>query len=556
MAAGSLLKDISGLWRFLDAYHRRTGIIVLYAVCATAVELAVELLIAPLVDKGILGQDIRLFASILGMQLLCYAASVAVNVAHVRAYVLLSADVSRDIRCRLFEKGLTLPPSYFSAANSAAIPSRILNEVGEISSVLGQTFGSFGVAALQCIAATVILFHIHWGLAAAVSVLLPVHVVLARRAAALNSALERDYYAKYEDILRFLQERFSFNARLIFSDVVARSSARERFEGHADGLRSISCRLSVLPHWLNLAGYSATMIGSLFVYGLGGALVISGRLSLGNLLMFLAVKSFLERPLGVLVASHVGVKEALVHWGRIREILESPGEEGGGTEAFQIGDILLRKVGFRYPNGARILDDANADIPARKLTSVQGATGTGKSTLMFLLLGHLRPDAGRITIAGRDLREMAPASLFRRVAYMGQDPLLFSGTIRENLLLFHPDASRSEIADACGLAAVEDVLRKSPLGLETPVAGDGANLSGGEKQRIALARALLKRPDLLILDEPTSALDEETERALGASLRRIVDERGVTAIVVSHRPAIAAIADNILRLDDGRLQGF
>lgn len=542
------------LWRYLAPYHGRAYRIVVYAAAATVLELSLELLLRQLVDRGILQGDFPFFLKILGVQIACYAASIALSVVHVRAYVQLSADVSEDLRLRLFEKGLGLPLSYYSAANSAALPSRITNEVGNVAAVLGQTFGSFGVAMLQAATASVILFYLNWKLASLVIVLLPINAWFARRSGSLNTVLERDYYGQYEDVLRFLQERFSFSARLLFSDPATRSEASSRFRSRAAGMKDIGIKLSLLPHWLNLTAYAVSVLAALTVYAIGGHMTIKGEISLGTLFAFMAIKTFLERPVAALASTHLSMKEALVHWARIREILDQPEEHADDGRPFEQGPIKLDRVSFGHPGAGLVLDEAEAELPAGRLIAIMGPTGTGKSTLTYLLQKHLSPRTGRITIGKADLKEISANSLRENIATLSQEPLLLSGSIRDNIVLHRPDADDAAVADACRMASLSELLARLPRGLQTSVADDGATLSGGEKQRICLARAILKRPSILLLDEPTSAVDDQTEQALCQALRGLVAERGITVIAITHRQALADAADLILRLEHGKLR--
>lgn len=541
-----------GLWPVLRPYRGRVAAISLYAAAGTALELGLELMVQPLVDQGILKGDFPLFLKILLLQLAFYLAGIVLNVLHVRAYMTLSSDVAESLRVSLFDKAQRLPLSHYTASNSAALPSRLLNEAGTIASVLGQTLGSLGVSVLQLAGATALLVYLEWRLAAPVLVLLPLNAWFARRAGTVNAGLEREYNDQYEAVLRFLQQRFSFAAGLLFADGGTRGRAAERFRGLAREMWRTGYRISVIPHWFSLAAYAASMLSTLVVYALGGYLIIHGRMTLGSLLSFLAIKSFLERPLGVIANTHIGLQEAGVHWERIREILDAPEEDPGGPEPFEPGTLELRGITFGR-DGATLLDGADAVIPARKLVALVGPTGAGKSTLTYLIQKHLHPSQGTILSAGRDLAKTSTESLRGRVAYMGQEAVLLTGSIRENLLLHRPDAAPAEVDEACRQAGLAGLLARLPQGLETPVADGGASLSGGERQRISLARALLKRPDLLILDEPTSALDEATELELCRTLRGLVDEKGLSVLAVSHRRALIDAADLVLRLEGRKL---
>lgn len=541
-----------GLWPFLRPYRARVAAVSFYAAAGTALELGLELMVQPLVDQGILKGDFAFFLKILVLQLACYVASIALNVLHVRAYMTLSADVAERLRVSLFDKAQRLPLSHYTASNSAALPARLLNEAGTIAAVLGQTLGSLGVSVLQLAGATVLLVYLEWRLAAPVLILLPLNAWFARRAGAVNAALERDYNDQYESVLRFLSQRFSFAAGLLFADGGTRGRAAARFRGLAREMWRTGYRISVIPHWFSLAAYAASVLSTLVVYALGGYLIILGKMTLGTLLSFLAIKSFLERPLGAIANTHIGLQEARVHWDRIREILDAPEEDPGGPEAFEPGDLELRGVRF-VRDGRPVLDGADAVIPARKLVALVGPTGAGKSTLTYLIQKHLHPSSGAIRSAGRDLAKTSTESLRGRVAYMGQEAVLLTGTIRENLMLHRPDAAPADVEEACRQAGLAGLLARLPAGLETAVADAGASLSGGERQRISLARALLKRPDLLILDEPTSALDEATELELCRTLRDLVDRTGLSVLAVSHRRALVDAADAVFRVDSGKV---
>lgn len=547
------MSDLRRLRILLRPYRGRIGCTAALAVAATAIELWLELLIRPLVDDGILRGNLSAFLRILGLQVACYLAAMGLNAAHVRSYMGLSADIARELRILVFGRAQKLPLAYFCAENAAALPTRIAVETGGVASALGETLGATGVAVLQAIAAALVLVRLEWRLALVALVLLPLHAWFARRAGLAGERLQRDYYAIQDNILRFLHERLSFAAQPVFSDPASRDAAGRRFAAEAACMRDTGYNLGVLPHTLSLTSYALSILSTLFVYAAGGYLVMRGEISLGVLLTFFAVKSFLERPLLALASNHVTFREALAHWKRLAEVLDYPAADTQTGTPFFHDSMALEAVAFGY-DGKSVLKGISATLPKGKFIVLVGPTGAGKTTLLLLLQKHLAPQAGRILLGDQDSRIVSTDSLRRATAYLGQEPVLVSGTLRENLSLHVPEAGDEDLREACRLAGLAEFLAGLPDGLDTEIADGGASLSGGEKQRVGLARALLKRPALLLLDEPTSALDERTEEAICGTLRRLTKERGVTVVAATHRRAVLESADLVFRVNDGRLE--
>ena len=543
--------ELKSLWDFLRPHHRRAYVILALGAACTGVEIWTQTLVRPLIDDGIVGRDYRAFLSILALQVAASVAATGINWIHVRAYVGLSADVSEWLRLRLFEKTQRLPLAYFSTENAAKLQTNITTETGAVSAVIGQILGSVVVSGMQAVGAAGVLLWIDWRLALPSLLLLPAHAWLAARAGASNETLEKEYYGVYDEVTRFLQERLSFPAKIVFSDPSARRQAESRFAAHARHMRDVGWRLTILGHSFAVSLSSLLEFEGVFLYGLGGWLILKGSLTLGGLLAFAAVKSSLDRPVGELAGAHVTIKTALVHWERLRELLDWP-QERDGSAPYREGKLALDGVMVRRGDSV-VLDGTSFTLPERRFIALTGPTGAGKTTLALLLQRHLAPDAGRVTADGADLSAVSLDSLRERTAFLGQEPVLIAGTIRENLRLYKSDASDAELREACRLAAVDGLVSRLPLGLDTPVGTAGSTLSGGEKQRLCLARVLLKKPSFLILDEPTASVDEDTEREICRVLRMLVDVRGVGVLAVTHRPELAKAADLVVSLRDGKL---
>lgn len=284
-------------------------------------------------------------------------------------------------------------------------------------------------------------------------------------------------------------------------------------------------------------------------------MIMHDEITIGTLVAFMAYHTRLLSPVQNLMSLTASLASARVSLGRLFELFDTPAEITERPGALPLPGvqegIVLEGVGFRHDRNA-VLRDVSLTLPAGSFCAVLGPSGTGKSTLADLLARHLDPDEGRILMDGVDVRDLRLADLRGQVMLVDQAPYLFNATLAENIAWGDPRASRQDVEAAGKLAGLEELLARFPLGYETPAGERGMALSVGERQRIALARALLRRPSVLILDEPTSALDAEMEKLIAANLRAALPE--ATLIVITHRPAVAEIAEYVITLQDGRAE--
>jgi ATP-binding cassette subfamily B protein len=287
---------------------------------------------------------------------------------------------------------------------------------------------------------------------------------------------------------------------------------------------------------------------AVFLYG--GWMIISGSMSIGTMVAFMAYHMRLLSPIQNLMGMTSGLATARVSLGRIFELFDTPAEVREAPNAIRLyaaqGGFRLENVSIKY-NRKAVLENISLQIPAGAFCAILGPSGVGKSTMADLLVRNLDPDQGHILLDGEDLKEIALADLRREVMLVDQSPYLFNTTIRENISYALPAADLVDIERAGRAAGLDELIQRLPEGYETKTGERGLALSAGERQRIALARALLRRPRVLILDEPTSALDSETEKLVASNLREALPSS--TLIVITHRPALAAIADCVIEIE-------
>jgi ATP-binding cassette subfamily B protein len=394
-------------------------------------------------------------------------------------------------------------------------------------------------------------------LALAPLVLAPLEALWLWRMRPRVEANTRALRARGADVSSFLAE--TLPAVRTIQNAVAEARERARLGGlnaaYADDLLRLQ-RSEFAAAALPRALLAAARAGVLLV---GGLYVIDGQLALGALVAFGAYLALSIGPVQALLGIAVAWQRLVVSLDRVWELRRAgggfarsgPAPAAGAERAGAAGDLALEHVSFAYDDGTPILRDASALLPLGKKTALRGASGIGKTTLVDLLLRHERPQAGRITLGGADLATLELAAWRQRVALVPQDPVIFRATLAENLRYATPTASDAEVAEAAERAGLRELVARLPGGLAASLGERGQGLSGGEKQRIAIARALLQRPALLILDEPTSSLDAEREAALLGEIDALF--AGTTRLVISHREAPLANADQRLMLRDGRL---
>ncbi len=291
--------------------------------------------------------------------------------------------------------------------------------------------------------------------------------------------------------------------------------------------------------------------GAVFLYG--GWLIIHGQMTIGTLVAFMSYHMRLMSPVQTLMGMTSGLASARVSLGRIFELFDTQPEVIESPDAERMPplahSIRLEHVCMRYDR-APVLDDVSIEIPAGSFCAILGPSGVGKSTLADLLVRYLDPDQGRILMDGRDIRHLSLDDLRREVLLVDQSPYLFNVSIAENISFALPGATEQAIEEAGRAAGLDELISRLPEGYKTKTGERGLALSAGERQRISLARALLRHPSVLILDEPTSALDSETEKLVASNLRGALE--GCTFIVITHRPALAELADAVISIKDGK----
>ena len=542
--------------RLLDyalPYWRRLTLVLALSLVSTGLSLAVPYLSKDLVDRALLGRDAQALAAIVGLFVAITLAGFALNMASGLRYTRVSAEILFDMRLALYDHLQRLSPRFYARTRLGEIVSRINNDIGEIQRVAAESalawvgnvlFLAGTVALLLWLDARLFLLSVAL-LPASVWALTHYRKRLEGRVATLRQTSA--------DIGSFLIETLQ-GVKLVVTSNAQEREVR-RFRGKNDAFIAALMSMQRLGY---LAGGLPGLIlsgSTVLVFLYGGRQVIAHTISMGTFVAFLACQMRLFPPIQALMGLYTSLATARVSMARVNQIFDTAPEVREAAGAVELagvrGDVSFEGVSLSFDRSGPVLDGVNFTVRAGETLAVVGPSGGGKSTIADLLLRLLDPDAGVVRLDGYDLREVRLADLRRHVALVEQEPFVFHTTIAENLRYARPDASQRDLEEAARAAGIDGFIRGLPLQYETQVGERGMALSAGERQRIAIARAFLADPAVLVLDEPTAALDPASERQVIAGYEAVM--KGRTTILITHRLELARQADRIVVLDGARI---
>ena len=478
-----------------------------------------------------------------------------------------------DLRVALFDHVQRLPVSFFTRTRTGALVSRLNNDVIGAQRALTGTLGTVVANTITALTTLVTLFLLEWHITLLAMVLLPLFILPARRVGRTVAGITREGMNLNATMNATMTERFNVSGAWLVKLFGRPDEERDGFAGNAGRVRDIGIRNALFSRTFVIALTLLGAIGTAVVYWVGGSLAINGTITIGTLASMGVLIALLYGPLAQLTNARVDVMSAFVSFERVFEVLDAPNPVADAPDAVDPhpvqGHLALKGVSFRYPAanetsvasletdtapgepGRMVLHDLDLEVGPGQMLAVVGPSGSGKSTLASLIPRLYDVTDGSITLDGRDLRSLRQDDLRARIGVVTQDPHLFHDTVGANLRYARPDATDAQLDDACRSARILDVVRALPDGFDTMVGERGYRMSGGEKQRLAIARLLLKDPAIVILDEATSHLDTENEAAVLDALTVVLSGR--TSIVIAHRLSTVIEADEIVVLDDGRI---
>ncbi len=468
---------------------------------------------------------------------------------------LVGQAVMHDLRTSVYRHLQRLSLAFFTRTRTGEVQSRIANDIGGIENVVTTTATSVLSNVTTVVATVIAMVLLDWRLAAFALALLPLFVWLTKRVGEQRKKVTAERQASLADVSSIVQESLSVSGILLGKTMGRATDLATRFETESERLAGLEVRSRMTGRWMMAAIQTTFAVMPALVYLFAGWTIDRGSTSItiGTLVAFTTLQTRLFFPIGGLLGVQLEVQSSLALFDRIFEYLDQPVDIAEGTREIHRprGDVAFDDVWFRYEQDAWTLEDVSFSVPAGTKTALVGETGSGKTTCAYLVARLYDATRGTVSIDGIDVRELTFPSLTAAVGVVSQETYLFHASVRENLRFAKPDATDEEVEDAARAGQIHDLIASLPEGYETVVGERGYRFSGGEKQRIAIARTILRNPPILVLDEATSALDTQTERAVQAALERLAEGR--TVIAIAHRLSTVRDSDLIVVLDRGRI---
>jgi ATP-binding cassette subfamily B protein len=532
--------------------------VVAIIVASSIVGLASPFLLRGIIDVALPDQDLHLLVLLTAAMVVIAAVTSVLGVFQTWINTQMGQRVMHGLRTDVFAHLQRQSISFFTRTRTGEVQSRITNDIGGMQNVVTSTATSIASNLTTTVATAVAMAVLSWRLALISLVVMPPAIYLSRRVARMRREITSAQQRELADLNVTIEEGLSISGIQLAKSMGAGPTLVRRFTESSARLIDLELRSSLAGRW-RMASMSVLFAAIPAVIYLGAGLPMTrGTMTIGTLIAFTALQGQLFRPLMGLLNTGVQVVSSLALFQRVFEYLDLPVDIDEPTDPVDLdpatvrGQVRFEHVGFSYDDAdAPALADVDLDVPAGTTLALVGETGSGKTTLGSLVARLHDPTSGRVTIDGVDVRRIRLADLAEIVGIVSQETYLLHTTVRENLRYARPDATDAELVAAARAARIHDLISSLPDGYDTVVGSRGHRFSGGEKQRIAIARTLLRNPRILVLDEATSALDTETERAVQEAFDTL--SQGRTTITIAHRLSTVRDADQIVVLDHGRV---
>src|SRR6202167_4755545 len=570
-------------------YRLDLAIFILAAALDAVVTVSYPILLGLIIDKGILPKRTDVVLELAGVVVgpAVFGAFLTIVQRYFTSRV--GEGLIYDLRTQVFSHVQRQPIAFFTRAQTGSLVSRLNSDVIGAQQAITSTLSSIVSNALTLVLVLIAMFSLSWLVSVVTLAMIPAFVIPARLVGRRLQRLTRESMQLDAAMGSTMTERFNVAGAMLVKLFGKPQKESDVFAGRAARVRDIGVVTAMYGSTLFIALTLLASLATAVVYGVGGKLVIDGAFQVGALVAMAGLLQRLYGPITALSNVQINVMTALVSFDRVFEVLDLKpliadkpgavplvvaGQDNGSAAAGPPADVVFDDVSFRYPSPSEVslaslesialpqpertdasigvLHDVSFTAPARQLTALVGPSGAGKTTITSLVSRLYDPDEGSVRIGGHDIRDVTQDSLHDVVGVVTQDAHLFHDTIRANLAYARPGATEQELADACRAAQIWDLISVLPDGLDTIVGDRGYRLSGGEKQRGALARLLLKAPAVVVLDEATAHLDSESEAAVQRALKTALSGR--TSLVIAHRLSTIRDADQILVIDDGQIR--
>jgi ATP-binding cassette subfamily B protein len=543
--------------RLFHPYRLRLTAVLSLIVLAAGLDIVSPFLLRAILDTALPERDDALLTALVGGMIAIAVATGILGVYQTLLSNQVGQRVMHDLRSAVYRHLQRMSLAFFTRTRTGEVQARIASDIGGVQNVVTSTATSIVANATTVVASVIAMFALDWRLALFSLGLLPFFVMLTRRVGAQRQRITTSRQETIADMSSIVQESLSVSGILLGKTMGRGEAMADRFHAESSRLADLEVRQRMAGRWTMASITTAFAVMPAAVYWFAGQSWAGDAVTIGTVVAFTTLQTRLFRPIMSLLNVQIDIQTSLALFDRIFEYLDL--RVGIAERRHPValdrgalrGEVRFEDVSFSYAGGVRTLDHVSLVVPPGSTTAVIGETGSGKTTLGYLVARLYDVEAGRVTIDGVDVRDLSFASLADTVGVVSQETYLVHATVRENIRFARPDATDEEVEAAARAAQIHRVIATLPEGYDTVVGERGYRFSGGEKQRIAIARSVLRNPPVLILDEATSALDTETERAVQEALEELAEGR--TTIAIAHRLSTVRDADQIVVLERGRI---
>ncbi len=550
---GKLIKRILS---YLKPYRLQFSFVFIAILLSAVVGLLPSIITGKIVDQALINKDMALLVRLLLMAFATLAVSQIIGVLESYINAWISQRIIFDMKNQMYHHLQYMPHSFFTTEKQGDIITRMNTDISGVSSVISGTLASVVSNVATVITTLVALFTMSWQLAIVGIVIIPMLILPTQRVGKNQWKIRTDSQAKNDEMNQLINESLSVSGSMLVKLFTREEKEYDRFVKVNSELTALNLKEQRSGSWFRVVMGMFTQVGPLLIYFAGGYLIISKMdegLTVGTITAMVALINRLYRPIQELLHLQVDFTRSLALFTRIFEYFDMKSSvvspENGVKPNLTMQDIVYDHVSFAYSPDVQILKDINFTVPGGQMYAIVGPSGSGKSTVVNLIPRLYDVLSGAVKIGQTDVRDFDLSYLRANIGVVTQETYLFNGTIRDNLLYAKEDATEEELIQACKNANIHDFIVRQPGGYDTVVGNRGLKLSGGEKQRLSIARVILKDPKILILDEATSALDSISETAIQDALELLM--KGRTSIVIAHRLSTILKADSILVVKDG-----
>lgn len=548
-------KMLSRILSYFIPYWTRMLLVISCIIVTSILGLVPPLLIKNIIDKALPQKDLKLLSLFILVSIGITIILGLIQVAQSYLSIWISKHIMMTMKNQMYSHLQRMSLNFYSAAKPGEITTRLTSDIDGIQEIFNSTLVKALSSIVVLISTALVLVTMNWKLALVGMIILPTFIVPTRKVGKLKWKIATQSQERISDLNQIIQETFSISGAILTKIFTKEKDEYKKFEHTNEEVVSLQIRESIVGRWYWMTMSTFISIGPMLIYFYGGYLFIQGEISIGSIIAFVALLGRLYSPVSQLSNIHIDVTRSLALFKRIFEYFDQKEEIEDQRDAIRLetikGKVDFENVHFSYNSEVKVLEDISFTVEPGTMVALVGASGAGKTTITNLIPRLYDVMEGNIKIDDQDIRAVTLGSLRKQIGIVMQEPYLFNDTIEENLRYGKSDATEEEVIKACQAAYIHDFIMTLPENYQTVVGNRGIKLSGGEKQRVSIARVILKNPRIIILDEATSSLDSVSEEYIQKAMVPLLSNR--TSFVIAHRLSTVLASDQILVIENGRV---